>query len=279
MDTEQVLGAFAEHWRMLGYAEMTLDNYLRRVRRLDMPLDHVTALDLTGQLAIRRRKVGPAALAYEVRAFRAFFGWLADTFEIDNPARCLRTPKVDEPPIRSVSLTDHRAILATCGTRPDDRRDAAMLCILWSTGMRRSEVARIELSHLDVAERTLTIPKSKTGRARTVGLDDDAVKALQRYLRGRHTHRHARSPFLWLSDKGVLTSDGIRQMIERRSGQARVEVSAHMYRRALAERWLAAGGAESLLRAYAGWRSPQLVARYVRANAERLAIAEHRRLL
>ena len=77
-------------------------------------------------------------------------------------------------------------MLATCGTTRDERRDAAILCLLWSTDMRRSEVARTEGSHVDFAERTVTIPNSTTGRARTVGLDDEAVRALQRYLRGRH---------------------------------------------------------------------------------------------
>ena len=191
-----------------------------------------------------------------MRAFRAFYGWLSDSLDKPNPARNLKTPKVDEPPVRSVSLDDHRAMLATCDSKRTGRRDAAILTILWSTGMRRSEIARMERTHVDLAERTIVIPKSKNGRARTVGLDDDAVRALQRYLRGRHLHPHARSPYLWLAKKGPLTADGIYQMIVRRAAQARVDVRTHQYRRALAERWVAAGGAESLLRAYAGWRSP-----------------------
>ena len=52
----------------------------------------------------------------------------------------------------------------------------------------------MERAHLDLIERTIVIPKSKNGRARTVGLDDDAVRALQRYLRGGHLHPHAGVP-------------------------------------------------------------------------------------
>ncbi len=68
-------------------------------------------------------------------------------------------------------------------------------------------------------------------------------------------------------------------MIERRSKAAGVKVTAHMFRRSVAERWLAAGGSETLLRYHAGWESHLMVKRYVRANGERLAVDEHRRLL
>jgi site-specific recombinase XerD len=122
MERERLLRAFSEHWRTLGYAEMTLDNYLRCVKRLPDPLDEITTLDLTEQLAKRRHEVGDAALAYEVRAFKAFYSWLADTLEKPNPARNLKTPKVDEPPVRSISLEALRALLATCGpTRQGDQ--------------------------------------------------------------------------------------------------------------------------------------------------------------
>jgi hypothetical protein len=43
---------------------MTLDNYLRCVKRPRDPLDEIAALDLSEQLAKRRHEVGDAALAY-----------------------------------------------------------------------------------------------------------------------------------------------------------------------------------------------------------------------
>jgi site-specific recombinase XerD len=258
---------------------MTLYNYTKCIERLPDPLDAITPLDLTEMLGRRRNEVGAAALAYEVRAYRAFFGWLSEQLDQPNPASNLKTPKVDEPLVRSIALEEHRALLATCENTRLGRRDVGILCLLWSTGMRRSEVARMEKDHVELPGRTVVISKSKTGRARTVGLDDEATLAFRRYLRSRSLHVHFRSPYFWLSTRGHLTADGVRQMLERRSARAGVDVQSHMYRRALAERWLAGGGSEALLKAYAGWRRPQMVANYARANAEKLAIAEHRRLL
>jgi hypothetical protein len=130
MERERLLRAFSEHWRTLGYAEMTLNNYLRCVRRLPDPLDEIATLDLSEQLAKRRHEVGDAALAYEVRAFKAFYGWLSDALETPKPARSLKTARVDEPPVRSISLEEHRALMATCGPTREERRDAALMCVM-----------------------------------------------------------------------------------------------------------------------------------------------------
>ncbi len=117
METTRLLAAFSEHWRQLGYAEMTLDNYLRCVKRLPKPLDEVTLLDVSEAMARRRAEISPAALAYEVRAYPAFFGWLSEVLDKPNPAWGLQAPKVDEPPVKRVAVGDHQTMLATCDRR------------------------------------------------------------------------------------------------------------------------------------------------------------------
>src|SRR5262245_58866376 len=67
-------------------------------------------------------------------------------------------------------------------------RDLAILAVLWSTGMRRSEVAHIETTHLDLVAQIEHIPRTKSGRPRTVGLSDEAVRYLRRYLKRRVVH-------------------------------------------------------------------------------------------
>ncbi|HKA04514.1 MAG TPA: hypothetical protein VKD67_09295, partial [Acidimicrobiales bacterium] len=85
MERDRLLRAFAGHWRTLGYAEMTLDNYVRCIRRLPDPLDAVTPLDLPEALQARRSEVGPAAPASEVRAYRTLYGWLSEALDKPNP--------------------------------------------------------------------------------------------------------------------------------------------------------------------------------------------------
>ena len=73
-------------------------------------------------------------------------------------------------------------------------RDRALLCILWKTGKRRGEVARLEVADLEVdRERgllhiTFTLEKKRRGsiltrrRTKTLSLEDPYVKPILEYL-------------------------------------------------------------------------------------------------
>jgi integrase len=56
---------------------------------------------------------------------------------------------------------------------------------LWITGMRRSEVAWVQVENFDFAAGFLTIPISKTGKIRSVPLPPAAVEALSSFLMER----------------------------------------------------------------------------------------------
>ena len=57
-------------------------------------------------------------------------------------------------------------------------------------------------------------------------------------------------------------------------------IGAHEYRRSIAERWLYAGGSESLLRYHAGLSQSRAWWRATCGNRRQaLAVAEHRRLI
>lgn len=287
MDDATELDAFAAHWRLLGHSPETLYNYLGVIKRL--PRIDCTATDLAAYLGMRAETVSAATLTVDVRALRAFYGWRSEQRDCPNPAAKLKTPKVSEAPVRSLDEAGYRKIITTIAKRPtrDPRRqavnarDRAILALLWATGARASEVARLEVTDLDLAEQLVVIRKAKNGKPRTVGLTNEAAKELRAYLKVRD--RLGGGPFLFLGTSsrsiGGLTSNGLQQAVRKRAEAAGVKASAHDFRRSLAERWLAAGGSEALLRAHAGWQSPAMVARYVRSNAEKLAVVEHRRLL
>lgn len=277
-----LLAGFASYWRSMGYSPITSDNYTRELRLLAtrQPLASCTTLDLHGFLAERSTQISAATMAVVVRGLRAFYRWRSEALGCDDPAKVLRSPKVPEVPVRSVTESEHyRLLTSITGNDLLAVRDRALLGVLWASGMRRSEVARMELAHVDLAEGTIEIPRTKTGKPRRVGLTAEAIKYLRAYLKGRRNHHGAQR--LWIGRAGrPLTGDGLRQMMTERCRAAGVRViSPHEYRRSLAERWLDAGGSETLLRYHSGWSSPAMVAKYVRNRGQALALNEHRRLM
>jgi integrase/recombinase XerD len=61
-------------------------------------------------------------------------------------------------------------------------RDRCILEVLYSCGLRRSEVTKLDVEDLDLARSVLTVRKGKGGKSRTVPLGERAVYWLGRYL-------------------------------------------------------------------------------------------------
>ncbi|MBT5318736.1 MAG: tyrosine-type recombinase/integrase, partial [Chloroflexi bacterium] len=138
------------------------------------------------------------------------------------------------------------------------------------------EIAALRVSDLDLDIGTALIRNGKGGRSRTAFLDTRSRRALTNWI--LHADISGHDP-LWRGQRGnALNGDGIRQVLERRSRQAGIHVTAHQFRRRLAAKWLLNGGSEVGLRSAAGWATGAMAARYAAMAAEEIAMVEHRRI-
>lgn len=235
--------------------------------------------EFIGELLATRAR-GTAALRF--RNLRAWFNWLVYEGEIDtSPMAGLRQPKVDAKVVPILKDEDLTKLLDTCRTDKTimGRRDYAILRILVSTGMRRGELANLDLADVDLNAGVVIVRRSKTHVGRIVPLGPKALEALDRYMRARPRHAKAGSPKLWIGHRGELTGEGIRQMVIKRARQAGLEgVFVHQFRHSFAHSWLAAGGQEHDLAQVAGWSSTAMLARYGASAAAERARQAHRRL-
>jgi integrase/recombinase XerC len=219
------------------------------------------------------------------RGLSAFLGWLAKPGEDDepflehNPLKGLRPPKVDEQPFKVLSLDDVRQVLAACkGPLFEDRRDTALILLMFDTGCRRGEVAsmRIAPEWLNLTQ-GIAMVTGKTG-PRIVALGPTTCAALYRYTRLRQKRAHG-TDALWIGRKGKLAGNGIYQVLLRRFRQAGVDTThkAHVFRHSFAHHFSASGGSEGDLMALAGWKSSAMAHRYGKsAAAERARVAHGR---
>ncbi len=132
-----------------------------------------------------------------------------------------------------------------------------------ATGIRLSELAGLHCGDLGLWQRELTI-HGKGGKDRIVKIGHQAARSLDRYLRARSRHAHARRVQLWLgvNNREPLTAAGIYQMITRRGRQAGVDAFPHRFRHHFSHTWLDRGGPEGDLMELNGWSSPQMLRRY-----------------
>ena len=212
------------------------------------------------------------AYAYQqYRALQQFFRWLAAEEELPDPMARLRPPKVTQKPVPFFTSVELSKLEKACrGNTFAQRRDAAILAVFRATGVRLAELAGIRYdpdgpgrSDLDMERREIKV-RGKGGKDRTVRIDHEAARRVDRYLRVRARHEQAYRLGLWLGTggRGPLTGNGIYQMVKRRGDQAGVRVYPHRFRHHFSHTWLDRGGAEGDLMELNGWSSPQMLERY-----------------
>lgn len=250
---------FRADWALGGRSASTADTYIATLRNLLVEEDEP---DLATVKAFIADHPGAQTRRLRARAARAWFRW-ADEEGIMECGwwRRIPLPNVEETPQRTADEHDYAAVLARARTP----RDRALVATLWATGMRRSEIARMEVEHVDLDAGHVLVPITKSKRHRVAPLSPQATKLLRVYLR-----RHPGQGPLWLGERGPLTSQGIRGLLERLGAP-----SAHSWRRGWATAALMSGVSQTSLETAGGWRSGSpMVGRYVRACASDLAMSE-----
>jgi site-specific recombinase XerD len=216
-------------------------------------------------------------------AVRRFSAWLLDEGEIpDDRLIGAKGPKLDTKVVEPLTDAELVALLKACsGLDPlRDRRDEAIIRLMFETGARAGEVATLGVADVDLATGSATIRRGKGGKGRIVPFGPQTGRAIDRYLRLRRGHRLAASPDLWLGDRGKpFAYEGLHKALAGRAKMAGVVgFHPHRLRHTAAHRWLAAGGSEGGLMAVAGWTRPDMLLRYTKAQASSRAADEARKL-
>ena len=165
--------------------------------------------------------------------------------------------KERQRPQTTATENDYRKAVCAASTL----RDKALVEVLWSCGLRRSEIAQLEITDVNFSEGFLIIRTSKTGKPRIAPLSPSARHALRKHI-GKRSH----------GSLFGMTTNAIRLCLKRLNAP-----SAHAWRRGWAVQSLRSGVSETSVRAAAGWSSGAMVARYTRTLSGELAIEEFQR--
>ena len=144
---------------------------------------------------------------------------------------------------RHIEQGELSALIEACtaDTSPAGIRDAAIIALAWSTGLRRDEISRIEITDLtNQAEDSVDIGIiGKGGKVRTVYVNDGALAALTDWidLRGNAEGRL----FVEVNKggrigTGKLSGEALRKMLEKRGQEAQLSkpITWHDFRRTFA---------------------------------------------
>lgn len=230
-----------------NYSRHTLVNYKIDLSEFlefihPMPIEKVEYLTLRRFLAqLKEKEYKPRTLARKLSSLRSFFKFLQrEGYLKNNPATLLLTPKLDKRLPGFVTEEDMaRLIEAPCLETESGRRDRAILEVLYSTGIRVSELVGLNVEEVDFIGNTLKV-RGKGKKERLVPVGEQALKSIQQYLDQRKHNNNA----LFLNKNGTrLSAKSIcnitHKYMQHISSQQRI--SPHVFRHSFATHLLNRG--------------------------------------
>lgn len=220
----------------------------------------------------------PTSVHAIYRPLRTFSRWCVRRgYMVTDPCVDI-TLKVPVPELAIPTAADVSRVIAACAPRSRHgfrgRRDAAILRVMATTGLRLAEVAGMTLGDLQLEGQPSIRVLGKGRQYRVVPLDVDTVAVLVTYLtRERPRSPYAGSEAVWLASKGPMTPSGIAQMVSDRGASAGVRLHPHLLRHFALSRMLNAGIAEGSVMALSGHSTRSMLDRYTRHDAAERAAA------
>jgi integrase/recombinase XerC len=242
-----------------------LEKELGRAPRPD-EIDHLLVRAFLAHLY--QRGLSKTSTARKLASLRTFFRYLCrEGVLARNPARALLSPKLDRRIPAHLGEKEIDAILDRPVESDADRRDRAILELLYGAGIRCGELVGLDLGEVDLESRMVRV-RGKGDKERIVPFGRRAADALREYLSARDRAR-PRCSALFLNARGTrLTDRSVRRLLAARIRKLALasRVSPHTLRHSFATHLLERGADLRAIQELLGHSSLSTTQRYTHVH-------------
>jgi site-specific recombinase XerD len=262
-DIPRKIDQFLDYLRIeKGCSPLTLRNYRHYLMRFYDWMEKIKSEEITQRVITdfrlylskyedtKKNSLKKRTQSYHMIAMRSFLKWLIkNDYEVLSPEK-IDLPKVEDRQVKFLNGEQiERLLNAPSLSSVQGKRDKAILEVLFSTGLRVSELSKLDRDKIDLERREFGVV-GKGGKARVVFLSKRASDWISIYLKARDDHynplfiRHKfKSDIALPDDKMRLTVRSIQRLVKKyvRKVKLPVEATPHVLRHSFATDLLIAG--------------------------------------
>ena len=240
-------------------------------------LGKITPLSIRGFLGVLHKKNKRSTVARKLSSLRAFFNHLVKTGVLeDNPADLVMTPKREKTIPAFLSVDEMFRLLDSIS---DDTlfglRNRAIFETLYSTGLRVSELAGLNMHNLDFDAYFVRVI-GKGNKERVVPIGKKAVSAIKAYRDRLHREiagfPQGNGPLFLNKNRGRLTPRSIARILDKLVMECALltPVSPHALRHTFATHMLDAGADLRVVQELLGHKSLSTTQKYTHVSIDKL---------
>ncbi len=260
---------------LIQFMEFISDKNYSVLDRLN-EIDHITIRNFLAN--IKDKNYSRATIVRKIAALRSFFRYmLREGFIKANPAVGMIMPKKERKLPNFLDMKEIGKLLeAPDVTILDGLRDRAILEILYSSGIRVSELVGLNAGSVDLIGEVLKV-KGKGKKERLVPIGSVAVNILNEYTnkrkKGDYKGRRADFNAVFLNKYGQrITDRSVRRIVNKYIQKAALEhkISPHVFRHTFATHMLDAGADLRSVQELLGHSSLSTTQIYTHVTTEKL---------
>jgi integrase/recombinase XerD len=264
-----------------GLSANTIESYRRDLTKLSSFLDdknkgirEFSRADISSFIEkLRNDGLQNSSIARMIAALRGFCRFLLTEGLIEeDPIENLSTPRGWKKIPRIIGVNDVITLIEKPGGKPLSRRDRAILEIMYSSGLRASELVNLKIDDLNFEAGFITV-RGKGMKERIVPVHEQALECITEYMQNSRPRLLGKrsSPYLFLAKGGKkMTRQRLWQIIKTYSAGLSENVSPHTLRHCFASHLLDGGADLRVLQKMLGHADISTTQIYTSVTPERL---------
>ena len=248
---ENLINEFTDYLRFeKKYSENTISSYKRDLSKVDKYIKKdfktLSKNDIQAYIQYFSKEENSSSVSRNISTLKSFYKFLEiNKYCKNNPVSTITNPKTRQKLPKVLSEEEVNKLLDINLNTDFDYRNKAMLELMYSSGLRVSELINLNVNDIDLMNSTVRI-FGKGSKERIIPLNDYASEALKNYiLYHRATlFKHGENNYLFLNNHGnKMTRQGFFKILKKIAleNNIKADFSPHTLRHSFATHLLKYG--------------------------------------